>query len=69
MNAQTFEYSVSGMTCGHCEMSVVEEVMDIAGVANATASFQEQKLVITADSEIERSLIQAAVQEAGYTLG
>ncbi|MGO1921728.1 MAG: heavy-metal-associated domain-containing protein, partial [Microbacterium sp.] len=28
----TTEYQVTGMTCGHCEMSVREEVGQVAGV-------------------------------------
>ena len=26
----TIEYTVTGMTCGHCEMSVREEVQQVA---------------------------------------
>jgi copper chaperone len=32
------EYQVTGMTCGHCELSVREEVEQIAGVTDITVS-------------------------------
>ena len=33
----TKNYTVEGMTCGHCEMSVKEEIGEIAGVTGVSA--------------------------------
>ena len=33
----TRDYAVSGMTCGHCVMSVREEVSEVGGVQAAVA--------------------------------
>ncbi|APX34595.1 heavy metal transporter [Brachybacterium sp. P6-10-X1] len=55
------------MTCGHCEMSVREEVGEIAGVDQIDVSAQTGKLVITAAQPIDDSAVLAAVDEAGYT--
>ncbi|MGI6879426.1 heavy-metal-associated domain-containing protein [Microbacterium sp. gxy059] len=60
------EYSVTGMTCGHCEMSVREEVGEIAGVTGTDVSAQTGRLVVTADGDIDDAAILAAVEEAGY---
>ena len=60
------EYSVTGMTCGHCEMSVREEVGEIAGVTGIDVSAQTGRLVVTADGDIGDAAILAAVEEAGY---
>ena len=60
------EYQVTGMTCGHCEKSVREEVGEIAGVTDIQVSAQTGKLVVTADGEVDDAKVIAAVEEAGY---
>ena len=61
------EYQVTGMTCGHCEMSVREEVGELAGVQDVQVSAQTGKLIVTSESEIDDTAILAAVEEAGYS--
>ncbi|WP_347344496.1 heavy-metal-associated domain-containing protein [Microbacterium sp.] len=63
----TTEYQVTGMTCGHCEMSIREEVGEIAGVEDIQVSAQTGKLVVTASSDIDDADVLAAVDEAGYS--
>lgn len=63
----TNEYTVTGMTCGHCEMSVREEVGQIAGVKEIEVSAQSGRLVVTADQPVEDADVLAAVAEAGYS--
>ncbi len=62
----TTEYTVTGMTCGHCETHVREEVEQIAGVTGIEVSAQSGKLVITSDAELSDADVLAAVDEAGY---
>lgn len=62
----TSEYTVTGMTCGHCEMSVREEVAGIDGVTEIEVSAQSGKLVVTAADGIDDAKVLAAVDEAGY---
>ncbi|WCE38502.1 heavy metal-associated domain-containing protein [Brevibacterium sp. BDJS002] len=61
------EYQVTGMTCGHCEMSVREEVSEIFGVTDIQVSAQTGKLVVSASDEVDDAKVLAAVEEAGYT--
>jgi len=61
------EYQVTGMTCGHCEMSVREEVSGIPGVEDVEVSAQTGKLVVSGSGEIDDAKVRAAVEEAGYT--
>ncbi|GAA1325401.1 heavy-metal-associated domain-containing protein [Brachybacterium rhamnosum] len=61
------EYQVTGMTCGHCEMSVREEVGEIPGVTDVQVSHQTGRLVVTAESPLEDTAVIGAVEEAGYT--
>jgi copper chaperone CopZ len=62
----TTEFQVTGMTCGHCEMSVREEVEKIAGVDAIDVSAQTGKLVVTSASAVDADAVIAAVDEAGY---
>jgi copper chaperone len=61
------EFQVTGMTCGHCEMSVREEVSEIPGVEDIQVSAQTGKLVVTGSASIDDAQILAAVAEAGYS--
>lgn len=61
------EYQVTGMTCGHCEMSVREEVSEIAGVEDIQVSAQTGKLVVSGKGGIDDAQVLAAVEEAGYS--
>ena len=60
-------YQVTGMTCGHCEMSVREEVGEIPGVQDIQVSAQTGRLVVSGSGEIDDAKVLAAVEEAGYT--
>ena len=62
----TSEYQVTGMTCGHCEMSVREEVGTVPGVESIEVSAQTGELVVTSTEPIDDAAVLAAVQEAGY---
>ena len=62
----TTEYQVTGMTCGHCEMSVRDEVGEIAGVTDIQVSARDGRLVVTSAAPIDDAAIYAAVGEAGY---
>lgn len=66
MSDTTTDYRVTGMTCAHCEMSVREEVEQIAGVEVVDVSAQTGMLRIAA-AEVDDAQVLAAVTEAGYT--
>ncbi|MFF7292745.1 heavy-metal-associated domain-containing protein [Microbacterium sp. NPDC008134] len=66
MGDTTTEFRVTGMTCGHCEMSVREEVEQIDGVEVVDVSAQSGMLRITAP-DVDDAQIFAAVSEAGYS--
>ncbi len=61
------EYQVSGMTCGHCELSVREEVELLAGVDRIEVSAETGRLLVSGPGPIEDSAVLAAVDEAGYS--
>ncbi|UOR01467.1 heavy-metal-associated domain-containing protein [Leucobacter allii] len=61
------EYRVTGMTCGHCEMSVREEVETIEGVEGVEVSAQTGRLIVSGAAGIDDAQVLVAVEEAGYT--
>ncbi|MEV7610857.1 heavy metal-associated domain-containing protein [Microbacterium sp. NPDC089320] len=63
----TNEFQVTGMTCGHCEMSVREEVSEVPGVEGVEVSAQTGKLVVSGSAPIDEARILAAVAGAGYS--
>lgn len=63
----TNEYTVTGMTCGHCESAIRTEVGQIDGVEGIDVSASTGKLVVTAQGPIDDQDVLAAVDEAGYS--
>ena len=63
----TKNYTVTGMTCGHCEMSVKEEVSDIAGVTEVTADHATGAVSVSGEGFTDEQ-VAAAIAEAGYEL-
>lgn len=61
---------IDGMTCGHCVSSITEELNEVPGVSNVQVTLAAggtSTAVITTNSAIESSVLEAAVTEAGYT--
>ena len=54
-------YAVTGMTCGHCEASVREEIGEIPGVREVSASHQTGEVVVVSDAPLDRAAVAAAV--------
>lgn len=65
----TTTYTVTGMTCQHCVMSVTEEVSEVAGVTDVQVALESGQLTVTSDGPIDPASIRAAVEEAGYQIG
>ena len=63
----TQNYTVTGMTCEHCENAVREEVGELTGVTAVDVSRTDGHLTVTADTEVADADVLAAVEEAGYT--
>jgi copper chaperone len=66
--SQTAEYTVSGMTCGHCVASVTEEVQEVAGVTDVAVDLESGGLRVTSAGPLSEADVRAAVEEAGYQL-
>ena len=67
MEMFTSNYRVTGMTCGHCEASVSEEVSALAEVDSAVASAPEGTLTVVGTPALLQADVIAAVRQAGYS--
>ena len=59
------EYTVEGMTCAHCVLSVTEEVAEVAGVRASTSSSRPAAWSYAGPASTTTA-VRAAVAEAGY---
>ncbi|MCX3061473.1 heavy-metal-associated domain-containing protein [Streptomyces beihaiensis] len=66
--AVTAVYQVKGMTCGHCEGAVSEEISQIAGVSSVKAVAATGQVTVVSAAALDREAVRAAVDEAGYEL-
>ena len=63
----TTTYTVTGMSCGHCENAVREEVSGIAGVTGIEVNADTGRLVVTSEQPVDDQAVIDAVDEAGYS--
>ena len=64
----TTEYTVEGMTCGHCAQAVTTEIKKLTGVSDVRVTVETGTVAVDSDASLEASAVAAAVDEAGYTL-
>jgi copper chaperone len=62
---ETRAYTVQGMTCSHCVLSVREEVSEVPGVTAVDVDLTSGRLSVTGRG-LSDDTVQAAVAEAGY---
>lgn len=65
----TKNFSVTGMSCGHCESAVRSELEELGGISAVAVSAAEGTLSVTLadDASLSDQDIINAVDEAGYT--
>ncbi len=61
----TRDYTVLGMTCSHCVLSVREEVSEVTGVQNVDVDLASGRLTVTGEN-VSDDAVRAAVADAGY---
>ncbi|KAB1978211.1 MULTISPECIES: heavy-metal-associated domain-containing protein [Streptomyces] len=64
----TTVYQVSGMSCGHCEGSVSDEISTISGVSSVKAVASTGEVTVVSAAALDESAVRAAVDEAGFEL-
>ncbi|MEU5715750.1 heavy-metal-associated domain-containing protein [Streptomyces sp. NPDC020403] len=66
--AVTTVYEVKGMTCGHCEGAVSEEISGLEGVTSVKAEASTGRVTVASAAPLTEDAVRAAVDEAGYEL-
>jgi copper chaperone CopZ len=61
-------FTVTGMTCAHCQRAVTQEISGVDGVESVVVDIAAGTVTVTARRPVDRSQIAAAVDEAGYAL-
>jgi copper chaperone len=62
---EELRFAVRGMTCGHCVNAVRAEIEKVPGVETVAVDL-ETKAVVVLGAGVDRELVWAAVDEAGY---
>ena len=62
---EKIEITIEGMTCGHCAMSVTNEIATLEGVSSVNVDHQAGKATVEAES-VSDAQLATAVEEAGY---
>lgn len=66
MAIQTQTFNVSGMTCGHCEMSVNKAIKTLDGIIDAKADKNNGTVTVSFDdSKVTPAQIKDAVNDTG----
>ncbi|GAA0718033.1 heavy-metal-associated domain-containing protein [Dactylosporangium roseum] len=64
----TSEYTVNGMTCGHCVSAVTEELTRLPGVHEVLVELPTGAVTVVSDGPLPLDEVRTAVDEAGYEL-
>lgn len=65
-STQTQSYTVSGMSCSHCERAVTEAVSPLPGVTGVDVSATTGALKLTVSRPVADEAVATAVEAAGY---
>jgi copper ion binding protein len=60
------DYTVRGMTCGHCAGSVTAEITKIPGVTGVQVDVATGRVSVESDQPVAAEAVAEAVDEAGY---
>ena len=64
---ETQAFTVEGMTCAHCVLSVREEVSEVPGVSAVDVDLASGRMSVSG-RQVDEKAVSAAVAEAGYVL-
>ena len=62
------KFTVTGMTCGHCEMAVTAELSKLAGVTRVAVDVANGTVITESVETLPVDVVAAAIDEAGYEL-
>ena len=63
----TLDYTVPGMSCGHCRSAITDEVQKVAGVKSVDVDLEAKRVRVSGES-LDDAAIRGAIDEAGYDI-
>ncbi|MFD0398652.1 heavy-metal-associated domain-containing protein [Kitasatospora sp. NPDC127121] len=66
--SSTTTYTVTGMSCGHCEKAISEELSALTGVTEVAADSKAGTVTVSSLAPLDDEQVRSAVDEAGYEL-
>ncbi|MER8104894.1 heavy-metal-associated domain-containing protein [Kitasatospora sp. NPDC094016] len=66
--SSTTTYTVTGMSCGHCEKAISEELSALTGVTEVAADSGAGTVTVSSLAPLDDEQVRSAVDEAGYEL-
>jgi copper chaperone len=67
-STHTANYTVAGMTCGHCVAAVTEEVSKLDGVTAVDVDLATGAVTVQSTQPLDSQAVADAVDEAGYSV-
>lgn len=64
--AHTATFTVTGMSCGHCERAIRTELSSLSGLEIVALSADQGQLTVASSAAFDPLAIVNAVAEAGY---
>jgi copper chaperone CopZ len=61
-------FTVTGMTCAHCERAITQEIAAVDGVQSVTVDVASGTVTVTATEPVDRADIAAVIDGVGHTL-
>lgn len=62
------KFTVTGMTCSHCEMAVTAQLSNVPGVTRVDVDLATGTVITESVETLPIDVVCAAVEEAGYEL-
>ncbi len=62
---EQLEYSVPGVSCGHCVAAITQEVTTVAGVQDVDVDLAAKRVRVRGEG-LDAATVAAAIDEAGY---
>jgi copper ion binding protein len=62
----THDFSVPGISCGHCKAAIEETVGEVAGVLSVDVDVDAKTVAVSSDDSVTEAALVTAIDEAGY---
>lgn len=59
-------YTIPGISCGHCKMTIEREVGEIPGVTSVGVVVETKQAVIDCESQVTEEQIESRLVEIGF---